>query len=110
MPNNGSIKIHMLTLGLVQTNCYVVGDVETGEAVVIDPSDNASKILDVINREGWKVREILATHAHFDHVLAVRDLKAATGAPFRLHALDLPVLQNVPQMMLTFTGQEIEPI
>jgi hydroxyacylglutathione hydrolase len=100
----------MLTLGLVQTNCYLIGDMETGEAVVIDPSDNAPLILSKITAEGWKVREILATHAHFDHVLAVRDLKAATGAPFRMHQLDMPILQTVPQMMQLFTGQQIDPI
>ncbi len=108
--NTGSIKIHMLTLGLVQTNCYVVGDVENGEAIVIDPADNAPAILDVIRREGWTLRHILATHAHFDHVLAVGDLKAATGAPFSLHREDLPVLETVPQLMELFTGQTVSPV
>jgi hydroxyacylglutathione hydrolase len=104
-----SHKIHMLTLGMVQTNCYIVGDEQTGDAVVIDPSDNAAEILAVVKKSGWTVREILATHAHFDHVLAVRDLKAATGAPFRLHQADLPLLQSLPETVQMFTGMTVPP-
>jgi len=104
-----SIKIDMLTLGLVQTNCYILGDEDTREAVVIDPSDNAPEILSVIRREGWTVREILATHTHFDHVLAAGDLKAATSAPFRIHRADLPQLQALPQITQAFTGQSVQP-
>jgi hydroxyacylglutathione hydrolase len=102
-------KIEMLTLGLVQTNCYIVGDEQSGDAVVIDPSDNAPEILAVVKRNGWIVREILATHSHFDHVLAVRDLKAATGASFRLHKADLPQLRNLPQVVEMFTGTIVPP-
>jgi len=99
----------MLTLGLVQTNCYIVGDDHAGEAVVIDPSDSAPEILAVINREGWTLREILATHSHFDHVLAAGDLKAATKASFRLHKDDLSQLQALPQVVQMFTGQTVPP-
>src|SRR6476660_2954248 len=99
-----SHKIHMLTLGMVQTNCYIVGDEHTGDAVVIDPSDNAAEILALVKKSGWTVREILATHAHFDHVLAVGDLKATTSASFRLHRADLPLLQSLPETVQMFTG------
>jgi len=102
-------KIQMLTLGLVQTNCYIVGDEQSGDAVVIDPSDNAPEILATVKRNGWTVREILATHSHFDHVLAVRDLKAATGAPFRLHRADLPQLRSLPEVVQAFTGMDVPP-
>ncbi len=102
-------KIHMLTLGIVQTNCYIVGDDQTGEAVVIDPSDDASAILGAVQQEGWTVREILATHTHFDHVLAARDLKAATGASFRIHKADLPQLQSLPEVVQVFTGSTVLP-
>src|SRR5438105_4765608 len=100
-------KVHMLTLGLLQTNCYVLGNPATGDAIVIDPSDNAPAILKVIQDEGWIVREILATHSHFDHVLAVGDLKAATNAPFRLHQLDLAQLEALPEITQRFIGQKV---
>ncbi len=103
------IKIHMLTLGVVETNCYIVGDMDTREAIVIDPSDSAPTILSVIERENWTVKEILATHSHFDHVLAAGDLKKATGAPFRLHRADLDQLHHMPEMTEMFTGLTVPP-
>ncbi len=104
-----TLKIHMLTLGLVQTNCYIVGDEQTHDAVVIDPADSAPEILAVAEREGWTIREILLTHAHFDHVLALGDLKTATGAPYRMHKADLPLLETLPQIAQTFIGTSVPP-
>lgn len=99
----------MLTLGIAATNCYVVGDEVTHDAVIIDAPDDAPKILAIAEREGWTVREILATHAHFDHVLAVGDLKKATGATFRLHHADLDLLHQLPDWMERFTGHTVAP-
>lgn len=92
------IKVHMLSLGALQTNCYIVADTDSKDAIIIDPSDEAPKILEVIRREEYTVREILATHAHFDHVLASKPVKDATQAPFRLHAADVPQLQRAQQI------------
>jgi hydroxyacylglutathione hydrolase len=91
-----TIETLNLTLGIVQTNCFVVADAATGAAVVIDPADDALTIGQAVKERGWTVREILATHAHFDHVLAVDALRRATGAPFRLHQADAPLLQMMP--------------
>jgi hydroxyacylglutathione hydrolase len=104
-----SIKIHMLTLGIAQTNCYIVGDEQSRDALIIDAPDDAPRILSVVEREGWTVREILATHSHFDHILVVRDLKAATNATFRLHRADLEQLHTLPEVMQRFTGQTVPP-
>lgn len=87
----------MLTLGLVQTNCYILGDEASGSAVVIDPADDAPAILKELERRGWTARRIVATHGHFDHVLAADDLRRATGAPFHLHEADLPLLQAMQE-------------
>jgi glyoxylase-like metal-dependent hydrolase (beta-lactamase superfamily II) len=103
------IKIHMLTLGALQTNCYIVADTDTKDAVVIDPSDNAPAILNLIETEGYTVREILATHAHFDHVLASKPLKEATNAPFRLHATDVSQLNNMQNIARSFGISAPEP-
>ena len=102
-----ALKIHKLVLGLFNTNCYVLVDEQTREAIVIDPPDNAPVILDVLKRENWTLREILVTHAHFDHVLALGDLKAATGAPYRLHKADLPQLEMLPQIAEMLIGREV---
>ncbi len=90
-----AVETVMLTLGLVGTNCFIVGDTDTGSAIVIDPADNAPVILQAVRARGWTVKQILATHAHFDHVLAVDGVREATGAPFRLHDADLPLLRMV---------------
>ncbi len=102
-----AIRILMLPLGALLTNCYVVGDTESREAIIIDPSDDAPAILDVLAREQWTAKEILATHSHFDHILAAGDLKAATGATFRLHRNDLQQLRDAPQMTMAFIGKMV---
>lgn len=103
-----AIEIVSLTLGLVQTNCYLLGDTATGEAVVIDPADSAPVILSAAAKRGWTIRLLLATHAHFDHVLAVGSLREATGAPFRLHDADLPLLKAM-QLTGQWFGLELPP-
>jgi glyoxylase-like metal-dependent hydrolase (beta-lactamase superfamily II) len=102
-----TIKTLMMTLGIADTNCYVVGDEVSKEAVIIDAPADAPRILASIEKEGWTVREILLTHAHFDHVLAVSDLKAATGATVRLHRDDLSLLRELPLWMKQITGETV---
>ncbi|NLX11993.1 MAG: MBL fold metallo-hydrolase [Chloroflexi bacterium] len=104
-----SLTIYKMTLGPVSTNCYIVGDDATGDAVVIDPADRAELIHHTAQEAGWTIREILVTHAHFDHVMAVDDLKALTGAPFRLHQLDLPLLHNMPRYVQMWMGMDVPP-
>lgn len=91
-----ALEVLKLTLGPLQTNCYIIGDTDTNDAVVIDPSDHAPLIVQTVTDRGWTVREILATHGHFDHILASADLKALTGAPFRAHLKDLHLINTMP--------------
>lgn len=99
------IEIKMHTLGIAQTNTYLVGDTETSDAVLIDPVDNAPLLLETAEKAGWTIRLILATHGHFDHVLASKELKELTGAPFYIHEADMSFLLNLPQTGLRFTSQ-----
>lgn len=71
----GNININVLTLGMVSTNCYIVSNEDTKEAIIFDPSAEAHTIMDTVTKEGLKVVAILLTHGHFDHILAVKDLK-----------------------------------
>lgn len=100
-----AIEIKMLVMGIAVTNCYIVGDTETKQALVIDPVENADLIVETAQAQGWKIERILATHGHFDHVLASKDLKVLTGAPFHIHAESMPFLENLPQTGLQFTGE-----
>lgn len=69
------MKIKELVVGMVQTNCYIVYNEEIKEAVVIDPGDEAERITADCRKLGVEVKAILLTHGHFDHVMAVPDLK-----------------------------------
>lgn len=91
-----AIKILQLTLGAVATNAYIVGDTDTQQALVIDPVDDADALYAAANEEGWSIELILATHAHFDHVLASKALKELTGAPFYIHEECVPWLEQLP--------------
>lgn len=101
--------IEVLTLGVLQTNCYLVADEATGEAVVIDPADEARTIAGLAQARGWTIRRILATHAHFDHLLGVEELRQITGAPFSLHRADLGILHFMQQGALLFLDMQVPP-
>ena len=100
-----TIEIKMLTLGMVSTNAYIVGDTETKQAIIIDPVDNAELLLETAKENGWTIELILATHGHFDHVLASKDLKERTNAPFYIHKADLPFLERLPETGEMYTGK-----
>lgn len=87
--------IDSLAVGPIQANCYIVGCRETQKAAVIDPGDEADRILSILARHGLQAQYILNTHGHFDHVGGNRRLKEATGAELAIHALDAPMLADL---------------
>lgn len=89
-------------------NGYVVGCEQTHEAVVIDPGDEVEAVLEVVERRQLKVKYILLTHAHLDHVTGVGRAKAALGVPVGLHADDNFLYENVVQQGMMF-GLRVEP-
>ncbi len=91
-----SFKIQMMTLGMVATNAYLLADEVTRSAIVIDPVDDAERIYQQATSGGYTIRMILATHAHFDHVLASKALKELTGAPFLIHKDCVEWLEKLP--------------
>lgn len=93
-----SIRIDQLSLGWLQTNCYILGNPQTRQAILIDPADQADVILNKLAERDYTVALILATHTHFDHILASKAVKAATGAPFRLHQEGVAQLRGMAQL------------
>jgi len=79
----------ILPVGMLQCNCHIIGDPKTRDALVIDPGDDAERILEVIKRHKLRVSDIVITHTHIDHVGGLRRIQQATGAPVRMHADDL---------------------
>jgi glyoxylase-like metal-dependent hydrolase (beta-lactamase superfamily II) len=96
------LEIRILTLGMVATNCYLLADAEAKTVIVIDPVDQAPLIAKTASDAGWRITYILATHAHFDHVLASAELKALTGAPFWICEEAMPMLETLPQQGYLF--------
>jgi glyoxylase-like metal-dependent hydrolase (beta-lactamase superfamily II) len=84
--------IKKLAVGPIMANCFIVGCKETHEAAVIDPGDEADRILLALAQAKLTVKQIINTHGHFDHVGANKRMKSATGAPILIHALDAPML------------------
>ena len=80
-------------VGPLACNCTILGDEEAREAIVIDPGDEVGRIHKRLTELGLKLKQILVTHAHIDHVGGALKLKQLTGAPIYLNESDLPLLK-----------------
>jgi hydroxyacylglutathione hydrolase len=85
--------LETFAVGPLQCNCTILGDEEAGEAIVIDPGDEVGRIHRRLTALGLKLKQILVTHAHIDHVGGALKLKRLTGAPILLNENDLPLLE-----------------
>jgi hydroxyacylglutathione hydrolase len=109
MPEPPKFIHEVLPVGMLQCNCHIVGDPQTREAIVIDPGDDAARILEVIERHRLKVTAIAVTHTHIDHVIGLRRVQAATGAPVYIHADDL-ALYRMLDVQASWLGWKIPEV
>jgi len=98
----------MLTVGPVASNAYLVTDAATGATVVVDPGDDAPRLLAALEEAGLVPSEIWLTHAHFDHIGAVAELRETHPVPVRLHPADAPLYDNAEQQAAWF-GMRVRP-
>jgi len=101
------LQIRQFSLGPLQTNCYLVGCERTMQAAVIDPSWDGPGIAAAADHDGWEISHILLTHAHFDHVGGLADLKEATNAPVYIHSDAVDMLGQA-NMLASFFGMAIK--
>ena len=80
--------IEKVVVGPFATNCYIVGDESTREGIIIDPGDEAKKILKRVHELGLDIKLILLTHGHIDHAGALKEVKEATNAEVAVHTDD----------------------
>ena len=90
-----ALEVEMLTVGPVAENCYIARPDGGDRCVVIDPGDEAPRLLAAIEELGVKVDAILLTHTHFDHIGAVAPLARETGAEVWCPEIELPVLADI---------------
>ncbi len=90
----GKLQIAHYMVGPVQTNCYFAINKETKEALVIDPGEEAARLMQQIREQGLTVAAILLTHGHFDHAGAAEELSALCNAPVYAHEAEKETLES----------------
>jgi glyoxylase-like metal-dependent hydrolase (beta-lactamase superfamily II) len=108
LPGNGTMIIKMLVVGPFAANCYVVGSITTKQGMIIDPGAEAHTILRTVQQTGLSISLIVITHAHIDHVGALREVQEKTNAQFAIHEAEKGFLFAAPMRMLTSLG--ISPV
>ncbi len=86
------IMIYKRVKGMIEENCYIIGD--NGEGVIIDPGAKAGKIMDGVEKTGLKIKYIILTHAHLDHMLSMEALRKESGAEVILHESEAGYLND----------------
>ncbi|MDG1990691.1 MAG: MBL fold metallo-hydrolase [Dehalococcoidia bacterium] len=88
------LMIKGLIVGVFQENCWIIGNKKTGEAICIDPGDEPQKILELAKDMNVKIKYIVNSHAHVDHIMGVSGIFEKTGSDFLLNKNDLLLLKN----------------
>lgn len=100
-----TLKIHKIIVGMIETNCYIIQDEESKDAIIIDPGDNEDEIFEFINKHGIKhIPYIFYTHGHIDHVRANPKLKKLTNSKIAVHKNDVELIENGELCGATYLG------
>lgn len=101
------MTVKQFVLGELQTNCYLVYDEKTKEGIIIDPADDANFISEQILGLNITPKCIVATHGHYDHILAAWELQLAFNIPFLIHKDDLFLVKNLNKSASHWSGRKI---
>ena len=105
------LEVVAFETGPLQENAYLVIDRASRDAAMVDPGDDADRLIEAVEQANVRLRAIWLTHAHFDHVGAVRALRTRFGVPVFLHEEDVPMFEAGPFQAaswgLPFDGDEV---
>lgn len=105
------LTIKTLSLGEMATNCYIIIDEESREAVVVDPADSGETILDVILTEQLELRAVILTHGHFDHLLGLLSIYLSfPEIPILLHPEDIFLYNRATESAKHWLGHQVDPL
>jgi glyoxylase-like metal-dependent hydrolase (beta-lactamase superfamily II) len=90
-----SLEVRQLTVGAIAENCFILRSEGSSKALIVDPGEEAERILAEVEATGAEIEAILITHCHFDHVGAVAPVARATGAPVYCPEVEVPVLADL---------------
>jgi glyoxylase-like metal-dependent hydrolase (beta-lactamase superfamily II) len=93
------MDVRMFTVGPIQENCFVLRREGADGGVIVDPGDEAPRLLGAVEELGISLEAILITHCHFDHIGAVAPVAKATGAPVYCPEIEKPVLADIKAYM-----------
>jgi hydroxyacylglutathione hydrolase len=106
----GNLQYHALTLGELETNCYIVWDDHTNDAVIVDPAASGDFIVDQVLTRQLNPTAIWLTHGHFDHVLGLLEVATAFAVPIWMHNDDTFLLAQAAQSAHHWTGITPDPV
>lgn len=101
-----SIKVITCTVGALETNAYIVFDIDSREAMIIDPGAEPDRIYEHVVKGNLRLKYIIATHGHFDHVLGINALRTWTGAKSCINSKDLNIMKYLLSRGLFVVNKE----
>jgi glyoxylase-like metal-dependent hydrolase (beta-lactamase superfamily II) len=101
------IEVTVLTVGPIQTNCYIVNQKGNNSCVVVDPGEEAEKIAAYISKKGLKNEAVLLTHGHFDHISGVSELVSLVGGKIYAYEGEKELMMNPDMNGSTMMGYQI---
>lgn len=100
------MKVKKLVVGIFEANCYILWDEKDREAIIVDPGEEGERIIEIIRKDSLKIKSIVNTHTHIDHIGANDFLGEKTGAPLLVHSADVSLLQNAELNLSALTGKD----